>query len=421
VLASLAALAGAAPAAAQWTDHQVLCRACSVGSAPLATAPNGDAVAAWVRGGDVWAATRRGDGRFARAVRLGMGTDAELAIGADGTVAAAWRVRRRDRRDETVVRVRPPGSAWGAPVVFPIRLPGLALDRVGRVHLVGNELGPGGYRVTWRSRPAGGEWSGARAISDVPELRQTVAPLLAIGPRGDLLAAWGYTTEPARLMTAYRPADGDWQPPEQLAPSSYLLATAEAIGLDGRGNAVALFRPADAPGGLSASHRPASGPWGAPTRLDGFAQQSAVGFDNRGNVIAAWHGSGGRHGLVKAARRNPTSGAWSTPTAASNGQRQPGSLGLAVTPNGTSRVAWHEARPGRGSVVLSSRGSARTGRFGKPMVFRSPTRAPGLVTSNQLLGLAGERSGAFTALWAYADGALRSDVTIRVARYQAAR
>lgn len=154
VLSSCVALAIATPAAAQWTDHQVLCRACSVGSAPLATAPNGDAVATWVRGGAVWAATRRGNGRFGRAVRLGEGGDARIAIGADGTVAAAWRVLRRDRRDETVVRVRPPGSGWAAPVVVRIRLPGLAVDRGGQVHLIGNELGPAGYRVTWRSRPA---------------------------------------------------------------------------------------------------------------------------------------------------------------------------------------------------------------------------------------------------------------------------
>ena len=419
VLSSCIALAAATPAAAQWTDHQVLCRACSVGSTPLATAPNGDAVATWVRGGAVWAATRRGNGRFGRAVRLGEGGDARIAIGADGTVAAAWRVLRRDRRDETVVRVKPPGRGWAAPVVVRIRLPGLAVDRGGQVHLIGNELGPAGYRVTWRSRPAGGDWSEPRAISDVPELGQTVAPLLTTGPRGDLLAAWGYTTEPARLMTAYRPPDGDWQQPEQVAPSSYLLATAQAIALDGQGNAVALFRPVDEPRGLSASHRPASGPWSAPTRLDALAQQSAVGFDGAGNAIAAWHGSGGRHGLVRTARRSPASGAWSTPRSASNGQRQPGSLGLSVTPNGTSRVAWHEARTGRGNVVLSSGGSARTGRFGKPTLLQPPERRAGLVTSHQLLALAGQRSGAFTAIWAHADGALRSDVTIRSARWVA--
>ena len=419
---AIVSIAGAAAptALADWSESQQLCTGCGLiasGGSPLAVAPNGDALATWGGG----AAIRQGRARFGAPADLGTAGEV-AAIGPDGTAAIAGGIIAGDRSLQTVVRVHPPGGEWAPAEPVPVRrLGGIAVDPAGNVHLVGNEVEPGqDYRMTERVRSPGGEWSSAQVISAAPPGAQTADPRLVAGPRGDLLAAWvensaGLST---RLMTAMRGPAGEWRPPEELAPSALPVTSVRALALDRAGNALALFQRASDPSDVVAAFRPAGGPWGEPALLESQWAGGRVeaDFDAAGNALAAWWGAGGRRGMVKVARRDVVSGGWGDPQPLSDGSRRPRSLALAVAPDGTSRVAWHEFRGERGHIVLWAAGSARTGGFGRAAPLARASRAPEPVANRQFVALEAERSGTITALWTQPHGGATSPGSVLVAR-----
>ncbi len=118
-------------------------------------------------------------------------------------------------------------------------------------------------------------------------------PQLAVNPRGDALAVWRLGIPPkARVLAAFRPSGGRFGKPQRISRSDAGEETHGA--LDGRGNALAIWRRRDRNGHdnwVEAAFRPVRGRFGKPQRLSrrsAGASGVQIAFDSRGNALAIW-------------------------------------------------------------------------------------------------------------------------------------
>lgn len=156
--------------------------------------------------------------------------------------------------------------------------------------------GPLHYSV----RPAGGEWSPPRSIPGDPTLDAGWHWTFAMNRAGEAVLGWsGSTAVSARTLMSYRPAGGSFGP----AVASDVLGESEpVVAIGPRGDAVAatigqLYHPM--PGEnpyhprydewLDAFDRPRGGAFGPPQRVvDERAQEPAVAVDGVGDAVAIW-------------------------------------------------------------------------------------------------------------------------------------
>jgi hypothetical protein len=133
-------------------------------------------------------------------------------------------------------------------------------------------------------------------------------PVVAVTDAGDAVAAWQWRDRPSGatvVQAAFRPAHGSWGPPSNVSTVSGDVADGPQIGIDGSGNAVALWT---GDGGVRSAARPvAAGSWSPPTVLThGAATGPRLAVDARGDALAAWVDAATK--TVDAAVRLP--GAW---------------------------------------------------------------------------------------------------------------
>ena len=161
----------------------------TVGGLVLAMNGSGRAVAAWLEGGDVWAAIRPAGGSFGSAAKLSAGTldnSPTVSINAQGKIAVGWVVQ---------------GSGFADPSPFQARI-----------------------------RPTNAGFSAPETVN-VPSSSGVWAPRIAVGPAGDVVAAWARTTSTLSTSTdeidiAYRPANGQFPAsPTQAVEAPYTHGT----------------------------------------------------------------------------------------------------------------------------------------------------------------------------------------------------
>ena len=166
----------------------------------------------------------------------------------------------------------------------------------------------------------------ARAPVDVaPPVAEVESPLIALDDNGNAVAAWiavrvegGSRTE--AVEAAFRPAGGSWSAPAALsAPAAnfdYLN-----LAVDGRGDAVALWRRVG-DGRVLATARPsASGSWQEAREIGVSSGQVDLSLDRGGNAVASWlvPGAQGSQDDVATALRPGASGTWHTASIAARG------------------------------------------------------------------------------------------------------
>jgi hypothetical protein len=234
---------------------------------------NNTASAAWLLGGSILIALRSTSGTWQPPVRIvtsGSGAAGLVAKSdAQGNGVAAW-------SEFTAAGSVVEAVAWTASGAFSNVtqlsglgqsefLPDLAVNETGTAVVVwpqATTFGGSSYQVESATRPAGGGWSAATAVSTV--MPQASSPRVALDGSGGATVIW---EQGATVNAAARPAGGVWSGPTLIETANLVGPT--SIASDASGNVTAAWAVNDPNGVVSvhAATRPAGSPWGAPASL----------------------------------------------------------------------------------------------------------------------------------------------------------
>lgn len=299
-------------------------------------------------------------------------------------------------------------------------LPSAGVDATGAVTVVWHQSSfTAQPRIMAVTRPAGGEWSAAQAISaegaavaEVPS-PAVFDPALAVAPDGHAIAVWRYRDGGGYVVeAAVRPPGGPWGAPQVISRAARRY-DAPVVTMDADGDAVAAWvRHGQTGMSVEAVSRPAGGGWSAPVTISAAGAtevtRPAVGVGADGTAVAAWAWRGGPGDLwrVQAASRGAAP-AWSAARDISETSVSAPVTAVALAADGTGWVAW-DREVGTGKVAeAAAHGPA--GAWDKPERLTDPDGNAG---SPDLELLADGRVALATAT---ATGPATARVTIRVA------
>jgi len=178
--------------------------------------------------------------------------------------------------------------------------------------------------ITAPAAQAAPTWLGEETISIAP----SVSTKVAMDPEGNAVAIWSRQNGTNSIIqAATRPAGGRWSPVADLTGIGPDTRSPQ-VAMDGKGNAVALWRsepagfgpPAFFGSAMQTATRPAGGAWSAPQTISNpteFAKGIPdLAVNVRGDAVAIWYGSSGNTNgsptVVRSASRS-AGGSWSTP------------------------------------------------------------------------------------------------------------
>lgn len=250
----------------------------------------------------------------------------QLAANSAGTAVATWRERRG--RDWIVrVAVHPRGSGWTP--ARDVSLPGGIAE--GLDVAVGDD---GTAAAAWHRavgartvvqvavRAAGGTWGPPETLSDPAQ--SAYGPRVTVSPAGAVTAVWSRSDgRNAIVQSASHAPGGAWTPVSDLSEPGR-SAFDPQVDVDDAGNAVALWRRSDGSFSLvQAAERPAGGAWGAPATLStpgGNALTARLAVTGGGRAVAIWRRFNGSEWVIQTAER-PAGGAWEAPEDRSRGAK----------------------------------------------------------------------------------------------------
>ena len=240
----------------------------------------------------------------------------------------------------------------------------------------------------WASSPAGHlafvpqDEAGQRTVLQVVEpdgrlapaeevARNASDPVVALGPRGDLVVAW--TDRDQRLWMRYRPAGGSMGAPQQVASGVDTFIESSPIGLDGAGTATFAWVPdtRSFDGGISVRSRAESGTWSNPQNLPGLnVYRPQLAVTSNGSAVLTWAQSKSmrrpNERQIAISARSP-GGVFSAPQIVAGTQRRAGAPVVDANDRGDAAVVWVELHRQQFSVHGSFR--APGGRFGAPVAL----------------------------------------------------
>jgi hypothetical protein len=244
----------------------------------ISLSASNNAAAGWSVGGGVQIALRSPTGVWQAPVSFaptGGASNLLVRLDAQGNGVAAWS------------RLTPTGSVveavtWTASGAFGnvvqlspssqgAFLPDIAVNEAGTAVVVWQAAAPldnsSPYQVESATRPAGGSWSAATAVS--PVMPQTWSPKVALDGSGNATVVWqqSATANNYRIYAATRPAGGAWGSPTAIETSYYLGQN--SVAADVAGNVTASWVVDDASGTMfiHTATRAVGGAWGTPTNL----------------------------------------------------------------------------------------------------------------------------------------------------------
>ncbi len=173
-------------------------------------------------------------------------------------------------------------------------LPDLAVNETGTAVVVwpqATTFGGSSYQILSATRPAGGSWSAATAVS--PVIPQGNSPRVALDGSGNATVVW---EQNATVNAATRPAGGAWGSPTTIESAS-LVGPDSAVS-DATGNVTAAWAVSDPTNGSVSVHaatRPVGSTWGAPASLGTCASTCAphLAASRDGSIaVVGWLPSG---------------------------------------------------------------------------------------------------------------------------------
>jgi hypothetical protein len=198
-------------------------------------------------------------------------------------------------------------------------------------------------------------------------------PTAAVGEAGDGAILWVHDIGRDRVLQAVyrRGRSGAWPAANDLSEATLEIRD-HAIAVDANGNAVAVWAErTDTAFAVEAATRPAaSGAWGTPVTLSTPGADTTSGpslaLAPSGEAFVTWveHAS-----VVRVARRDATTGAWSAATEVSRSS-QVRAVHAAVNAAGDAALAWVQQRAGgveeRVHVAYRRRGEGWSGQIDIP-------------------------------------------------------
>ena len=262
---------------------------------------NNTASAAWLLGSTPMIALRSASGTWQAPVRIATSGSGAAALvvksDAQGNGVAAW-------SEFTATGSVVEAVTWTASGAFSSVvqlsglgqsefLPDLAVNDSGTAVVVWRQattLGGASYQVESATRPAGGSWGAATAVS--PVLAQASLARVALDGAGNAAALW---EQGATVNAATRPVGGAWGSPT-LIETAGLVGT-DSVASDASGNVTAAWAVNDPNGVISvhAATRPAGSPWGAPASLGACVSTCVplLAAARDGSIaVVAWAGNG---------------------------------------------------------------------------------------------------------------------------------
>ena len=238
---------------------------------------NNTASAAWLLGGSVLIALRSASGTWQAPVGIATSGSGAAAVvvksDAQGNGVAAW-------SEFTAAGSAVQAVTWTASGAFSSVvqlsalgqsefLPDLAVNETGTAVVVWSQattFGGTSYQIESATRPAGGSWSAAAAVS--PVIPQASSPRVALDGSGDATVVW---EQSATVNAATRPVGGVWSSPALIETAS--VVGPDSVASDASGNITAAWAVNDPSSGVvvHAATRPAGSPWRAPTSLGSCA------------------------------------------------------------------------------------------------------------------------------------------------------
>ena len=321
----------------------------------------GDGFVGWIDSGDnaLHVATRARGRAWTASVVGDTARDAVLAADDAGDAVAAW-----VRLGQVLVALRPRSGTWGAPVALSApsgtQFPRIVTSASGDLVVLWSASIAGRQEVQAVLRPAGQPFGAVQTLS-APTISAT-SPALASDAAGDVVAAWtGGPPGAEVIQTAIRRAgQTSFDPPATVATRRIVSPVDVAVGP--RGRAIVTWVSSV----VEAAQRTASGHWGKPRRLSrtGNSIRSAaqVVDDRRGDTTVLWSGSSrspNRLNAIQAADR-PHRHAWRGPRVVSAAAEQDaGDAALALASPTNGLIAWRSRLPGSGAVIWAAPRRAR--------------------------------------------------------------
>jgi hypothetical protein len=352
------------PAGGAWSAPQTLSDPLADSEEPdLAVDPEGDAIVLWQSSREasqpaIESSFRAAGGSWSGSQKISRPDTSDYApsVGFDshGNAVAIW-----ESIDGTEYPIesatRPRNGGWSAVANVSDdgmvdEQPDLAVDSVGNAVAVWRALEEGGQYIAEASaRPAGGSWSGSKAIS--LKTTEMAAPGVAIDANGDALATYDYKSGlNYTVAVAERPLGSGWSMGAAVTPESGEFVEPE-IAVGSGDAAVATWTQVLAAGRVvEVIDRPAGGSWSAAARLteDGRTAYGPVAaVDAAGGSLLAWLGQAGSSSsyAISGSARAP-GGSWSSAVSLSPTGIQPGGPALAGDSEGDGVAVWTGSEEG---------------------------------------------------------------------------
>jgi hypothetical protein len=273
-----------------------------------------------------------------------------------------------------------------------------------------------GFGVSTATRPAAGAWQPPMRVAPAAVGLFDSDVQVAASDAGGAGVAWwrrseGTGGEPrSAVLATLRGADGNWEPPQRLSPTS-VLALEPRLGLDGEGAAFALWWATDPDGRnarIQAVVRPPGGDWGpvetlsAPNRLRSDLAPlppPRLAVASSGLAVALWTIAVDRERAVVQSTTRRWPGAWSAPlTISTSGDIHP-DLQLAVdsASSPAPTALWQRTVAGR--VRLEFARHSPAGSWSAPRPVPTSLGAGRCAWSPQDPRLAVARTGEVIVAW----------------------
>ena len=272
--------------------------------------------------------------------------DPALAANAAGAAVAAWL-----RLGAVEVAERPPGGAWGAPVV----LAPAGADHVRVAMSTGGEI-----VVTWRAaghaqaaiRRPGEEFGPTRELSPAG----ASLPRLASDVVGNMLAVWVVAGSPQVVQAAFLPAGAtSFDAAAEVARRPTLSQPDVAFGAGGRAAVTWVSRT------VELAERSPAGRWGRAQQVsrtgDSIVSPAGVVADARGDLSISWTGSSRvprRINAVQVADRLRGRRLGRPQVLSGPGEQDAGGVVSALAGPHRGIVAWRSLVPPKGTSVRAA-------------------------------------------------------------------
>jgi hypothetical protein len=272
----------------------------------------------------------------------------QIAIDADGNALAVW-LRSTNGFWSVEAAFRPRGSPWQPPETIDREpagavSPQVVFDPRGNAVAAWAALVGTSWSIMTADRPRGGGWGKPEALAlagDYPRVRLR----LAVDGRGSAIAVWeGLHELHSVIQAAVRSTPRQaWSGVRDLSDDSS-DAVSPQLAVDGRGDVAVVWTRTNGKNWVvQASLHPAGRPW-EPARTLSSAGRDAVapgvGLDARGDAIAVWTRSNGSNTIVQASYRFQPAGMWSPPTSMSATGGDAVAPVVALDARGNATVVW---------------------------------------------------------------------------------